>query len=87
MNAFQDTTVVIAGTVVATGLTVLNDLLNGRLSMRPIIGGFIIGTSLLIMAFFNTSIAAAISLLLLTTSLFMNGVPVLTKVMTYGTGN
>ncbi len=81
MNAFQNTTVIVTGTVVATGLTSLKQLLEGKLSMRPIIGGFVVGTVLLISAFFNTEIASALALLLLVTSVLNNGIPILEKVM------
>ena len=76
-------TYVIAGTVVATGLTVLNQILNGGLSIKPIIGGFIVGTSLLTMALFSAPIAAALALLLLVTSVMVNTIPILQKVSGY----
>lgn len=81
MGPFKQTTVVIAGTVTATGLTVLNQLLHNRLSMKPVIGGFIVGTALLMIAFFSTDIAAALALLMLTTSVLANANPILQKVM------
>lgn len=81
MGPFRQTSVVIAGTVLAAGLTSLNQLLNGELSMKPIIGGFVVGTFLLVIAFFNTAIAAALALLLLISSILINGVPVMQKVM------
>jgi len=76
----KSTSVVIAGTVLATGLTVLNNLLQGTKSFHPVIGGFIVGTVLLTLAFFSTDMAAALALLLLVTSVLMNGVPILKKV-------
>lgn len=78
------TTTIVASVIAATGLTVLDDLLHGRLAMKPVIGGFIVGTGLLFIAFFNTPIAAALALLLLITSLLVNAVPVLEKVTSYG---
>lgn len=78
------TTTIVAGVIAATGLTVLNDLLHDRLAMKPLIGGFIVGTGLLLMAFFNVPIAAALALLLLVTSLLVNAPPVLRKVTTFG---
>jgi hypothetical protein len=75
------TSVVVAGTIAATGLTVLNNLLQGKVSMRPVIAGFVVGTFLLLMAFFNTQIAAALALLLLLTSMLVNGLPLLQKVI------
>jgi hypothetical protein len=75
------TSTIIAGVVAATGLTVLNDLLAGNLAMKPVIAGFVVGTFLLVIGLFNTPIAGALALLLLITSVFVNGVPVLRKVM------
>lgn len=82
-GGFTDVAVVIAGTVMSTGLTVLNDLLKGTINMRPIIGGFIVGTALLVIAMFNTPIAVALALLMLVTSVLINGTPILEKVMNY----
>lgn len=76
-----NTSFIVAGAVMATGLTSLRQLLEGKLSMRPIIGGFIVGTMLLTMAFFNTDIAGALALLLLVASILNNGIPILNKVM------
>lgn len=70
---------VIVGTVLASGLTVLNQLLHGTKSMRPVIGGFIVGTVLLLLAMFNTAIAGALALLVLLASILKNGVPILEK--------
>jgi hypothetical protein len=74
---------IVTGTIVASGMTVLNQLLNGSITMRPVIGGFIVGTSLLILALFNPQIASALALLLLVSSLLNNAAPVLAKVINY----
>ena len=76
----RNVTTVIGGVIVATGLTVLNDLLNGEIRMAPIISGFIVGTFLLIIAFFSAEIASALALLLVVTSVLRNGGNVLAKV-------
>lgn len=81
MNAFRNVTTVIAGTAVATALTSLNQLLNGTPSFRTIIGGFVVGTGLLVLAMFSTPVAAALALLILITSLLVNAAPILQKVM------
>lgn len=81
MSAFKDTTIVVGGVVTAAGLTSLNQLTEGKLSMRPVIGGFIVGTALLIVAFINTPVAAALALLLMITSVFVNGAPVMSKAL------
>lgn len=81
MNAFQSTTTVIVGPVVATGLTVLNQLLNGTPTFRPVIAGFVVGTGLLLLAMFSMQVAAALALLILITSVFTNAAPILEKVM------
>jgi hypothetical protein len=77
----RNVSTVIGGVIVATGLTVLNDLLNGEIRMQPVISGFVVGTFLLILAFFSTPVAAALALLLVVTSVMRNGGAVLAKVM------
>lgn len=72
---------IIAATVGATGLTVLKQLLDGDINVKPVIGGFIVGTMLLMMAFFSVEIATALSLLLLLTSVLQNGTSILEKVL------
>lgn len=80
LGGLKGGTTIIAGTVTATGLTVLRQLLEGNLSMRPIISGFVVGTGLLVLGFFSTPIAAALALLLVVTSVLMNAPPILEKV-------
>ena len=75
--------IVIGGVVVATGLTVLKDLLEGKKQFRPVIAGFVVGTLLLTIAMFSAPIAAALALLLLATSVMTNSIPILTKVSGY----
>lgn len=72
---------VIACVVVATGLTSLNQLLNNQRSMRPVIGGFVVGTMLLTLAFFAPAVASALALLILVSSVLTNGVPIMEKVL------
>jgi hypothetical protein len=72
---------IVAGTIAATGLTVLNDLLQGKRTFRPVIAGFVVGTFLLLAAFFSTEIAAALALLMMLTSILINGVPIMNKVL------
>lgn len=72
---------IVAGTIAATGLTVLNDLLQGKRTFRPVIAGFVVGTFLLLAAFFSTEIAAALALLMMLTSILVNGVPIMNKVL------
>ena len=77
----MNTTMIVAGTIAATGLTVLNDLLQGKRTFRPVIAGFVVGTFLLLAAFFSTEIAAALALLMMLTSILVNGVPIMNKVL------
>lgn len=79
-QGFTGVSIVIGGTVVATGLTVLNQILNGTATIKPVIAGFIVGTFLLIICFFSVEVAAAFSLLLLTTSVLVNAGGILSKV-------
>lgn len=81
MAAIQDTGVVITGTILATGLTSINQLIEGKLSMRPILGGFVVGTFLLMIALFNTGIAVALALLIMVTSILINGLPIMQYVL------
>jgi len=74
-------TTIIAGVIVSTGLTVLNQLLQGEVKVQPVIGGFVVGTMLLILAFFSVEIAAALALLLVVTSVLTNGASILEKVL------
>ena len=78
---FQNPNVIIPSVVGAIALTEVKLLLDGKLGMRPIIGGFIVGAGLLIMSMFMTEIAVALSLMILLGSILNNGVPVLEKVM------
>lgn len=63
---------VIASVSTATGLTVLANLLDGENSFSPVIGGFVVGTLLLMFSFVSAEIAAALALLALLTSVLMN---------------
>lgn len=80
LGGLRGGTLVIAGTVTATGLTVLNQLLRGEVQVKPIISGFIVGTMLLILAFWSVPVAAALSLLILVTSIFINAPAILEEV-------
>lgn len=79
-GGFGAVTTTIAATITATGLTVLNQTLNGKPSFQPVMGGFVVGTFLLVISFFSAEIAAALALLLLATSVLTNAVPILRKV-------
>jgi len=83
----HNVSMVIGGVVVATGLTSLHQLIAGKLSMQPVISGFVVGTALLITAFFSTGIASAIALLLLVASVMNNGVPILALIANYANGS
>lgn len=78
---FTNPTSILASVILATGLTVLKQLLDGQLAMKPIIGGFLVGTGLLVLSFFNVQIAVGLALMTLLASVLNNGVPVLNKVM------
>jgi hypothetical protein len=80
---FRNVNTILASVVAATALTALKQLLDGKLSMRPIIGGFIVGAGLLIMSFFAVEIAVGLALMILLASVLNNGVPVLEKVMRF----
>jgi hypothetical protein len=71
---------IIASVVTATGLTSLNQLLNDKQSFQPVIGGFVVGTMLLVMALFSESLAASMAILILVSSVLMNGTDLLSKV-------
>lgn len=70
-------TTVIASVIAATGLTWLNGTLKGSPSVKPVIGGFIVGTILLILAFFSVEIATAFALMLLVSSVLINATSIL----------
>lgn len=72
--------IIIAGVGVSTGLTVLRDLLYGNISAKPVIGGFVVGTLLLIVAFWSVEVSAAFALLMLSTSVLRNAPRILEKV-------
>ena len=76
-----DASIVVGGVVIATGLTVVKQLLDSKLSMRPVIGGFVVGTGLLLLALVNTPIATALTLLIVTTSILTNGAFILEKAL------
>lgn len=71
---------IIAATIAATGLTVLDDILHGRVNVKPVVGGFIVGTFLLMIAFYSVDIAVALALMFLVSSVLLNAVPILSKV-------
>ena len=71
---------VVAGVSIATGMTVLRDLLYGNINVKPIIGGFAVGTFLLIIAFWSVEVASAFALLMLAASALTNAPLILTKV-------
>jgi len=71
---------IIAATIAATGLTTLNGILNSKVSVQPVVGGFIVGTFLLMIAFFSVDIAVALALMFLVSSVLLNAVPILSKV-------
>jgi hypothetical protein len=83
VEMFRNINTILASVVAATGLTSLKLLLDGNLSMRPILGGFIVGTGLLIISFFAVEIAVGLALMILLASVLNNGVPVLEKVMRF----
>jgi uncharacterized membrane protein YphA (DoxX/SURF4 family) len=80
LGGLRGGTVIIGATVTATGLTMLNKLLQGNVTVKPIISGFIVGTMLLIVGFWTVPVAAALALLLLVTSVLVNGEGILEEV-------
>lgn len=76
---FQSPNTILAGVIGATGLTVVRDLLTGSLSMKPIIGGFVTGTILLSIGLVSVPIASALAVLLLISSVLVNGPAVLAQ--------
>jgi uncharacterized BrkB/YihY/UPF0761 family membrane protein len=72
-------TTIIASVVAASGMTTLNQALNADISVKPAIGGFIVGTTLLILAFFSVEIATALALMLLVSSILINATGILDK--------
>jgi hypothetical protein len=78
---FTNPNTILASIVTAIGLTAIKQLLDGKLSMRPIIGGFVVGAGLLIMSIFTVEIAVGLAVMILLASVLNNGVPILEKVM------
>lgn len=76
---FRSANTIIACIIGATGLTVLRDLLDGNVRMKPIIGGFVAGAILLTIGFVSVPVAAALALMLLISSILINGSAVLAK--------
>lgn len=76
----NDSDVVVASTIAATGLAVLADILEGEPTMTPVVGGFIAGTILLMVAMVTETWAGIFALLILTTSILANGSTIAKKV-------
>lgn len=72
-------TAILAGVIGATGLTVIRDLLDSELRMKPIIGGFVAGAILLTIGLISIPVAASLAIMLLIASVLVNGSAVLAK--------
>lgn len=58
--------------IVATGLTELNLLLNGKKSFQPVISGFVTGTILFLIAFMSVDVAVMLAYMVLLSSVLFN---------------
>jgi hypothetical protein len=72
--------VIMTSVVVATGVTLIADQQENKLSMRPIIGGWVLGLILFLIATFDDDIAKAFAVLVLVTAVLMNGTKVFAAV-------
>lgn len=72
--------VIMTSVVVATGVTLIADQQQSKLTMRPIIGGWILGLILFLIATFDEDIAKMFAVLVLVTAVLMNGTKVFTAV-------
>ena len=63
---------IITSVVIATGLTELNLLLDGRKRFQPVISGFIVGTILLLIAFISVDVAVMLAFMVLLSSVIYN---------------
>lgn len=79
---FKSAFTVIAGVSVAAGLTAVRKLFDGSPSeaMKPIVSGFIVGAVLLMLAIFSNAIASALAVMLLLSSVLLNGEAVMQAV-------
>lgn len=68
-----DTSVTVASVAAATGFSVVRHIKEGHPSMKPILGGMMLGAFLLFIAMFSPSWAKAIAILVMATSALVNG--------------
>jgi uncharacterized membrane protein YiaA len=73
MGAIGDGFVVIGCTTVAVGLAETRQIVDKKPTMKPILGGMIMGAFLLFIGMFNMDIAKAIAILVLVASALSNG--------------
>lgn len=76
MSTAGDTFTVVASVGTATGIASLKGILEGAPSMKPIIGGAVLGAFLLFIAIWSTQVAKALALLVLATAVLVNGTTV-----------
>lgn len=69
-----DETVIIAALAAATGITYINQVATKQeLTFKPVISLFVAGSFLLLVSMWNTSVAAMFAVLILVTSVVLNG--------------
>jgi hypothetical protein len=74
----DDSTIVIACVAGATVITLVSQVVskNSHVNIKPVIGGFVVGTLLLGVGLWSPDVAKAFSVVLLATTLVVNGTAV-----------
>ena len=57
----------------AAGTTVVRDAVHGKPSIKPVVGGFMLGAGLLMVNMFNPAVATGLATLIFVTALILNG--------------